>query len=84
VRVSGAVRECTGRAPGRVHVGAVVDEELDDLGVAARAGGVEREDAVDDRVGGLTVGEGVGDEAEVAGARGPVEAEVGDYMRTGL
>ena len=40
---------------------------------------MERQDAVDDGVDGLAVGEGVFNETEVARCGGGVEVEVGDY-----
>lgn len=40
---------------------------------------MKRENAVDDRVDGLAVGEGVFDEADVACCGCGVEAEVGDW-----
>jgi hypothetical protein len=59
----------------------VVNEELNDAVVARATCGVEREDAVDDAVHRLAVLERVGDEANVAGARSPVEAQVRELGR---
>lgn len=41
---------------------------------------MEGENAVDDGIDGLAVVEGVGDQAEVAGGGGGVEAKVGDCI----
>lgn len=52
--------------PWGIDVGAALDENFDDDVVATGAGGVEGEDAVDDRVDRLAVFERISDEAEVA------------------
>ena len=72
--------EPEGHAPRGVHVCAALDEQTDYAVVPSRAGDMEGEDAVDDRVDGLAVIEGIRHQAEVAGRGGGVEAEVGDCI----
>jgi hypothetical protein len=61
----------------------MVNEQLHNALTPTRARRMEREDAVDDRVDGLAVEEGVCGEADVARAAGPVQAQVrelGDHV----
>jgi hypothetical protein len=72
-------------APGSIDIGTMLDEEPDDLLVAAGAGSMEGEDTVEDGVDGLATGEGVLDEADVSSGGGGVEADVldcGKWVRT--
>ena len=55
--------EPEGHAPRGVHVCAALDEQTDNQVVSTRARDMEGEDAIDDRVHGLTVIQGVGDKA---------------------
>ena len=73
--------EPEGHAPRGVHVCAALDEQTDNQVVSTRARDLEGEDAIDDRVHGLTVIQGVGDKAKVSRRRCRVEAKMWDYNR---
>ena len=73
--------EPEGHAPRGVHVCAALDEQTNNQVVSTRARDMEGEDAIDDRVHGLTVIQGVGDKAEVSRRRCRVEAKMWDYNR---
>ena len=64
--------------PRSVDIGAVVDQELDNLDMPAGTGCMEREDAVEDGIDRLAMVESVLDEAKVPGGSSFMEAELGD------
>ena len=72
--------EPEGHAPRGVHVRAALDEQTNNQVVSTRARDMEGEDAIDDRVHGLTVIQGVGDKAKVSRRRCRMEAKMRDYI----
>ena len=69
--------------PRGIDVCAALDEQTNYPVVPSRTRDMQGQDPIDDRVDGLAVIEGVGDQAEVAGGRGGVEAKVGDCEGSG-
>lgn len=64
-----------------VDVGAGLDEHADDGFATGRRGGMDRQDAVEDRVDGLTVREGVLDQACVGGHQNFVFGDAHSHVR---
>ena len=58
----------------------MLDQKLDDLFISPSTGSMKRKNAVENGVDGLSVREGVLDEADVACRGGRVEAQVGDCV----
>ena len=65
--------------PGGIHVCSPLNQEPHDVNMTSGTGGMQWENAIEDRVDRLTVDQGVLYEAEVACCRGRVQAQTGNW-----
>lgn len=64
--------------PRSIDICAMINQDFDNLHIATRTGGMEGKDAIEDRVYGLAVVEGILDEPDIASSGGRVEAKTGN------
>jgi hypothetical protein len=65
--------------PRSIDICAMINQDSDNLHIAARTGSMEWKHAIEDRVYGLAVVERIFDEPDIAGGGGGVEAQAGNW-----